>query len=178
MAPFPMTSSEDSIAEQIARGVDAICVCGTTGESATMSAREHDEAITFCVRQAKGRVKVIAGAGSNDTAAALSLSQRAQEAGADALLHVTPYYNKATQAGLIRHYEYIADRVDLPILLYHVPGRTGVSFTAETYASSPSTPISTASRRPAEISPWRPAPSASAATLCSSGPATTIKRSP
>lgn len=121
------------IAEQIARGVDAICVCGTTGESATMSAREHDEAISFCVRQAKGRVKVIAGAGSNDTAAALSLSQRAQEAGADALLHVTPYYNKATQAGLIRHYEYIADRVDLPILLYHVPGRTGVSFTAETY---------------------------------------------
>ena len=118
---------------QIEAGVDAVCVCGTTGESATMSIREHIAAVEFCVKRVDHRVKVIAGAGSNDTSAAVYLSQRAQDAGADALLHVTPYYNKASQAGLIKHYEYIADRVDLPIILYNVPSRTGVSFTAETY---------------------------------------------
>jgi len=85
------------------------------------------------VKRVNHRVKVIAGAGSNDTSAAVYLSQHAQDSGADALLHVTPYYNKASQTGLIKHYEYIADRVDLPILLYNVPSRTGVSFTAETY---------------------------------------------
>ena len=111
---------------QIAAGVDAVCVCGTTGESATMSIREHIAAVEFCVKRVDHRVKVIAGAGSNDTSAAVY-------SGADALLHVTPYYNKASQKGLIKHYEYIADRVDLPIILYNVPGRTGVSFTAETY---------------------------------------------
>ena len=79
------------------------------------------------------RVKVIAGAGSNDTTAAVYLSLHAQDSGADALLHVTPYYNKCSQTGLIKHYEYIADRVDLPVILYNVPSRTGVSFTAETY---------------------------------------------
>ena len=121
------------IDEQIARGIDAICVCGTTGESATMSIREHIAAVEFCVKKVDHRVKVIAGAGSNDTSAAVYLSQHAQDSGADALLHVTPYYNKASQTGLIKHYEYIADRVELPILLYNVPGRTGVSFTAETY---------------------------------------------
>ena len=121
------------IDEQIQRGVDAICVCGTTGESATMSIREHIAVVEFCVKRANHRVKIIAGAGSNDTSAAVYLSQHAQDSGADALLHVTPYYNKATQTGLIRHYEYIADRVDLPIILYNVPSRTGVSFTAETY---------------------------------------------
>lgn len=121
------------IEDQIARGMDAICVCGTTGESATMSIREHIAAVEFCVKQVDHRVKVIAGAGSNDTSAAVYLSQHAQDSGADALLHVTPYYNKASQTGLIKHYEYIADRVDLPILLYNVPSRTGVSFTAETY---------------------------------------------
>lgn len=118
---------------QIAAGVDAVCVCGTTGESATMSIREHIAAVEYCVRRVDHRVKVIAGAGSNDTSAAVYLSQHAQDSGADALLHVTPYYNKASQTGLIKHYEYIADRVDLPIILYNVPGRTGVSFTAETY---------------------------------------------
>ena len=118
---------------QIAAGVDAVCVCGTTGESATMSIREHIAAVEFCVKRVDHRVKVIAGAGSNDTSAAVYLSQHAQDSGADALLHVTPYYNKASQTGLIRHYEYIADRVDLPIILYNVPSRTGVSFTAETY---------------------------------------------
>lgn len=121
------------IDDQIAAGVDAVCVCGTTGESATMSIREHIAAVEFCVKRVDHRVKVIAGAGSNDTSAAVYLSQHAQDSGADALLHVTPYYNKASQTGLIRHYEYIADRVDLPIILYNVPGRTGVSFTAETY---------------------------------------------
>ena len=121
------------IDEQIARGLDAICVCGTTGECATLSIREHIAAVEYCVKRVNHRVKVIAGAGSNDTSAAVYLSQHAQDSGADALLHVTPYYNKASQTGLIKHYEYIADRVDLPIILYNVPSRTGVSFTAETY---------------------------------------------
>ena len=121
------------IDRQIEAGVDAVCVCGTTGESATMSIREHIAVVEYCVRRVNHRVKVIAGAGSNDTSAAVYLSQHAQDSGADALLHVTPYYNKASQAGLIKHYEYIADRVDLPIILYNVPGRTGVSFKAETY---------------------------------------------
>ena len=118
---------------QLQAGVDAVCVCGTTGESATMSIREHIAAVDYCVKRVDHKVKVIAGAGSNDTSAAVYLSQHAQDSGADALLHVTPYYNKASQTGLIKHYEYIADRVDLPILLYNVPSRTGVSFTAETY---------------------------------------------
>ena len=121
------------IEAQIAGGVDAICVCGTTGESATMTIREHIAAVDYCVEKVNHRVKVIAGAGSNDTSAAVYLSLHAQDSGADALLHVTPYYNKCTQAGLVKHYEYIADRVELPIILYNVPSRTGVSFTAESY---------------------------------------------
>ena len=87
----------------------------------------------FCVKHVDRRVKVIAGAGSNDTSAAVYLSQHAQDSGADALLIVTPYYNKCSQTGLIKHYEYIADRVELPIILYNVPSRTGVGFTADTY---------------------------------------------
>ena len=118
---------------QIEAGVDAVCVCGTTGECSTISIREHISAMEYCVKRVNRRVKVIAGAGSNDTSAAVYLSQHAQDAGADALLHVTPYYNKTSQAGLIKHYEYIAERTELPIILYNVPGRTGVSFTAETY---------------------------------------------
>ncbi len=118
---------------QIAGGVDAICVCGTTGESATMTIREHIAAVDYCVERVNHRVKVIAGAGSNDTSAAVYLSLHAQDSGADALLHVTPYYNKCSQTGLVKHYEYIADRVELPIILYNVPSRTGVSFTAESY---------------------------------------------
>jgi 4-hydroxy-tetrahydrodipicolinate synthase len=121
------------IDDQIEAGIDAICVCGTTGECATLSLREHIAAVEFCVKHVSHRVKVVAGAGSNDTSAAVYLSQHAEDCGADALLHVTPYYNKASQAGLIRHYEYIADRTELPIILYNVPSRTGVSFTAETY---------------------------------------------
>lgn len=121
------------IEEQIAAGVDAICVCGTTGESATMSIREHIAVVEYCVKKVKHRVKVVAGAGSNDTSAAVYLCQHAEDSGADALLLVTPYYNKASQMGLVKHYEYIADRVNLPMILYNVPSRTGVSFTAETY---------------------------------------------
>ena len=118
---------------QIRGGVSALCVCGTTGESSTMTREERDAAIRFCVEQAAGRVKVIAGTGSNSTAVTIELSRRAQDMGADALLLVTPYYNKASQAGLVLHYEKVADSVDLPLILYNVPGRTGVSFTADTY---------------------------------------------
>lgn len=121
------------IDQQIAAGVDAICVAGTTGETSTLSIREHIAVVEYCVKRVDHRVKVIAGAGSNDTSAAVYLSQHAQDSGADALLLVTPYYNKASQTGLLKHYEYIADRVELPIILYNVPSRTGVSFTAETY---------------------------------------------
>ena len=121
------------IDQQIAAGVDAICVCGTTGETSTLSIREHIAVVEYCVKRVDHRVKVIAGAGSNDTSAAVYLSQHAQDSGADALLLVTPYYNKASQTGLLKHYEYIADRVELPIILYNVPSRTGVSFTADTY---------------------------------------------
>ena len=121
------------IDRQIAAGIDALCVCGTTGESAALSAREHEELTDFCLSHVAGRCKVLAGCGSNDTAAALDLCRHAQAAGADALLIVTPYYNKTTQTGLVRHYEHLADRVDRPIILYNVPARTGLSFTAETY---------------------------------------------
>ena len=121
------------IDRQIEAGIDALCVCGTTGESSTLTVQEHIHLVDFCVSHVAGRCPVIAGSGSNDTAAALYLCQCAQESGADALLVVTPYYNKTTQTGLIKHYEYLADRVELPIILYNVPSRTGLSFTAETY---------------------------------------------
>lgn len=121
------------IDRQIAAGVDAICVAGTTGESSTLSLREHIAVIRYCVQRVNKRVKVIAGAGSNDTSAALYLCHHAQDSGADAMLLVTPYYNKTSQTGLIKHYEFIADRIDLPIILYNVPTRTGLSFSAETY---------------------------------------------
>ena len=125
---------------QIAAGVDAVCVCGTTGESATMSIREHIAAVEYCVKRVDRRVKVIAGTGSNDTSAAVYLTQHAQDSGADAALLVTPYYNKASQTGLIKHYEYIAERTELPMILYNVPSRTGVSFTAETYEALSANP--------------------------------------
>ncbi len=126
-------SFDKLIENQLAAGVDALCVCGTTGESPSLSYEEHAELVAHCVGRVDHRVKVIAGTGSNNTRSAVKLSQNAQDAGADALLIVTPYYNKATQDGLIRHYTYIADRVELPIILYNVPSRTGVSFAAETY---------------------------------------------
>ncbi|MEG2174604.1 MAG: 4-hydroxy-tetrahydrodipicolinate synthase [Oscillospiraceae bacterium] len=113
---------------------DAIIICGTTGESATMTDEEHAECIHFAVCHTAGRIPVIAGAGSNDTAYAVWLSREAKEAGADALLHVTPYYNKCSQTGLVRHFNAIADATDLPVILYNVPSRTGVSIKPSTYA--------------------------------------------
>ena len=117
---------------QIAGGADAIIICGTTGESSTLTHEEHDECIKFAVEHTAGRVPVIAGTGSNSTAEAIRLSTHAQNNGADALLLVTPYYNKATQKGLIQHYTAIANSVDLPIILYNVPSRTGVNILPQT----------------------------------------------
>ncbi|AFS78192.1 dihydrodipicolinate synthase DapA [Gottschalkia acidurici 9a] len=113
---------------------DAIVICGTTGESATLSDKEHKETIEFTVKQVNGRIPVIAGVGSNDTSYAINLSKFAESVGADALLTVTPYYNKASQKGLIKHFTAIADSVNTPIILYNVPGRTGVSIQAKTVA--------------------------------------------
>lgn len=120
---------------QLENGTDAIVVCGTTGEASTMTYQERAETIAFCVRRVGGRVPVIAGSGSNATENAVALSREAERQGADGLLVVTPYYNKATQAGLLRHYQTIADAVSLPIILYNVPSRTGVSIAPETYAA-------------------------------------------
>lgn len=118
---------------QIAAGVDAVCICGTTGESATLTDDEHIDLIGFCVKQVNRRVKVIAGTGSNSTSSALHLTRCAENMGADAALIVTPYYNKATQTGIIRHYEYIAKRTNIPMILYNIPSRTGLSIAPETY---------------------------------------------
>lgn len=118
---------------QIASGTNAIVVCGTTGEASTQTIPEHLASIEFCIKRVNGRVPVIAGTGSNDTMHALLMSQSAEKSGADALLHVTPYYNKTSQAGLVKHFTYVADRVRIPVILYNVPSRTGMSFTAETY---------------------------------------------
>ena len=119
---------------QIESGTDSIVVCGTTGESATMSNAERLQTIRYCVERVNGRVPVIAGSGTNDTAHAIALSKDAQSAGADALLLVTPYYNKATQNGLLLHYQRILDAVNLPCVFYNVPSRTGVNIAPETYA--------------------------------------------
>ncbi len=117
---------------QIKNKTDAIVVCGTTGEASTMTDDEHIEAIRFTVKQVAGRVPVIAGTGSNDTLYATNLSILAEKAGADALLLVTPYYNKTTQAGLIAHFTHTADAVNIPIILYNVPGRTGMTISVDT----------------------------------------------
>ncbi|MFV0498133.1 MAG: 4-hydroxy-tetrahydrodipicolinate synthase [Candidatus Fimivivens sp.] len=119
---------------QIDNGTDAIVICGTTGESSTLTDEEHTECIRFAVETVHHRVPVIAGVGSNDTAYAIWLSKEAKQLGADALLHVSPYYNKTSQTGLVRHYNAIADATDLPIVLYSVPSRTGVTFKPTTYA--------------------------------------------
>ena len=118
---------------QIAGGTAAITICGTTGESSTQSLEEHVATVDFCVKHVNGRVMVIAGSGSNDTLASLFLSQEAEKSGADALLLVTPYYNKTTQRGLIKHFDFVADRVNIPIIIYNVPSRTGLTCTTETY---------------------------------------------
>jgi len=119
---------------QIANGTDAIVACGTTGEAATLTVKEHCEVLSFVCEKVAGRIPVIAGTGSNDTNTAIELSKSAEASGADALLSVTPYYNKTSQTGLIRHFTTIADNIDLPIILYNVPSRTGCNIKPKTYA--------------------------------------------
>ena len=118
---------------QLENGTSAITVCGTTGEASAMTAKERKDVIEFSVRRINGRVPLIAGTGCNDTSRAYQYSMDALEAGANAILVVTPYYNKTTQSGLIAHYTYLADRVPLPMILYNVPSRTGMTISAETY---------------------------------------------
>mgnify|MGYP004492763439 CR=1 FL=1 len=118
---------------QVENGADAIIVCGTTGEASTMPDEEHLECIGYAVKKIAHRIPVIAGTGANDTAHGIRLSKRAEELGADALLQVTPYYNKASQRGLVKHFTAIANSVKIPIILYNVPSRTGVNISIDTY---------------------------------------------
>ena len=126
---------DELLEEQIAGRTDAIIICGTTGESATMTEEEHMDTIRFAIDRVKGRIPVIAGTGSNCTATAVQLSKEAEEAGADGVLLVTPYYNKATQNGLIAHYTTIANEIKIPAILYNVPSRTGCAMAPATIAS-------------------------------------------
>lgn len=123
---------DEIIEYQIAHKTDAIVVAGTTGEAPTLSVPEHIELVKHCIDTVDGRVPVIASCGSNDTFYCVGLANECEKAGADALLMVTPYYNKTSQSGLIEHYNYIADRVSTPIILYHIPGRTGLTMKPET----------------------------------------------
>ena len=123
---------ERIVNDQISNGTDAIIVCGTTGEASTMTHEEHIETIKACVDMTKKRIPVIAGSGSNCTATAVYLSKEAQKAGADGLLVVSPYYNKATQNGLKKHFTEVAKNVDIPIILYNIQGRTGVNIQPQT----------------------------------------------
>ena len=118
---------EELIEWHIANGTDAICTCGTTGEASTLTLEEHDDVIRRTIEIVNHRVPVIAGTGSNDTAYGIGTSQRAEKMGADAILLVTPYYNKASQLGLIKHYTATAESVSIPVILYNVPGRTGTN---------------------------------------------------
>ena len=120
------------VEQQIAGGTDAICVCGTTGESAAMNDKEHLSVIEYVVNKVNGRIPVIGGAGSNDTRHGIELCKDAASLGIDALLLVTPYYNKTSQRGLIKHYTVTADSVNIPIILYNVPGRTGLNISVST----------------------------------------------
>lgn len=122
------------VEDQIAAGIDGLVAVGTTGESATLSITEHVAVIRHVVKVTAKRVPVIAGAGANSTAEALELTRASEEVGADALLHVTPYYNKPTQEGLYRHFQAIAKSTELPVILYNVPGRTGCDLLPETVA--------------------------------------------
>lgn len=118
---------------QYAGGTSAIVVCGTTGENATQPVDEHEKLVDFCIKHNDGRMKMIAGVGSNDSNTALRLAKSAKASGADGILMVTPYYNKTSQRGLVEHFTYVADRVDVPMVLYNVPSRTGIGITAATY---------------------------------------------
>lgn len=136
----PMTATDVNypefkriIDDQINRGIDSITICGTTGEGSTLTDKEHKEAIQFCIDYVNGRVPVIAGTGSNDTQYAIELGKFASQAGADGLLTVTPYYNKTTQQGLIKHFYTLADATPTPIIVYNVPSRTGMTIKPETY---------------------------------------------
>lgn len=120
------------IEDQVKGGTDAIIVCGTTGESSTLSHEEHLAVIKYCVEKVAGRIPVVAGTGSNCTETAVYLSREAASYGVDALLQVTPYYNKATQKGLYQHFKAVADAVDVPVILYNVPSRTGCNIEPET----------------------------------------------
>lgn len=124
---------EELIEKQISGGTDAIVICGTTGESSTLTDDEHLDCIKFAVEKTAGRIPVIAGTGSNDTAYAIEMSKDAEKAGADALLLVTPYYNKTSQRGLTAHFTAIADAVNIPVILYNVPSRTGCKIEINTY---------------------------------------------
>ncbi len=125
-------SLEKLIEYHIKNGTSGIVPCGTTGESATLTHKEHVDVINFVVKKVKGRIRVIAGTGSNSTSEAVELAEGAKKAGADAHLSITPYYNKPTQEGLYQHFKAIADAVELPMILYNVPGRTGVNLLPET----------------------------------------------
>ena len=118
---------------QYENGTAAVVICGTTGENAVQNQAEHDELVRVAVNHTAGRMKVIAGIGSNDTLHALHNAQNAKAVGADGVLMVTPYYNKSTQKGLVEHFTYVADRVEIPLILYNVPSRTGIGISAETY---------------------------------------------
>ena len=166
------------IDRQIDGGTDAIIVCGTTGEAATMTQKERMETIAYCVDRVAGRVPVIAGTGANDTQVARENALAAERLGVDGLLIVTPYYNKATQQGLLRHYKVIADSVGTPIILYNVPSRTGVNIQPETYAELAQHPniagVKEASGNFSQIQK----PGTSALPISPSGPAMTMRPPP
>lgn len=139
ITPFRDGSVDDSafqdfVAWQIAEGTHGVVPCGTTGESPTLSHDEHKRVVELCVEVAKGKIPVIAGTGSNSTDEAIALTRHAKEAGADAALVVAPYYNKPSQEGLFRHYEAIVNAVDLPVIVYNIPGRSVVNISVETFA--------------------------------------------
>ncbi|KAF0222406.1 MAG: dihydrodipicolinate [Rhodospirillaceae bacterium] len=139
ITPFRDGSVDDSafqdfVAWQIAEGTHGVVPCGTTGESPTLSHDEHKRVVELCVEVAKGKIPVIAGTGSNSTDEAIALTRHAKAAGADAALVVAPYYNKPSQEGLFRHYEAIVNAVDLPVIVYNIPGRSVVNISVETFA--------------------------------------------
>ena len=163
------------IDRQIDGGTDAIIVCGTTGEAATMTQKERMETIAYCVDRVAGRVPVIAGTGANDTQVARENALAAERLGVDGLLIVTPYYNKATQQGLLRHYKVIADSVGTSTMSPPAPGSTS---SRRPMRSWPNTPTSQASRRPAGISAKSRKPGTSALPILPSGPAMTMRPPP
>lgn len=138
VTPFQENGQVDEIALkelvnwQVASGIDGIVVCGTTGESVTLNEQEYRQVVQLVVGEVQGRVPVLAGAGTNNTEKTIRMAQICQEIGVDAILSVTPYYNKPTQKGLIEHYKAVAEAISLPVILYNVPGRTGVNIKAET----------------------------------------------